>query len=141
MGPTARGGFELTSAVGPDRMGSATVGNEPLVIPLLVAVINRGTWEDSVAVVLVRTDRAYAHIGRAKGDAAIVGLREVRIGHEAGSGGVVASIVERYIHIAGDGINREPMVEAIDWARKLVRDRPRSGPGGTAVIGVGEENV
>src|SRR5438093_10377418 len=88
-----RRGFLVAAAVGPDRMGDATEGDEAFIVSLLVAIVDRAAGEDSIAVVLVRADCGNASI-RSERRAAVAGPRQIRVGHIARSGSVVARVVE-----------------------------------------------
>src|SRR5437764_992377 len=49
----SRDGIELATAVGPDGIGDAAVGNKAFVIPLLVAVVNSRAGKQAAAIMLV----------------------------------------------------------------------------------------
>ena len=68
----------------------------------------------------IRTDIAHANIGRGPGLCSVRGTRQIIVGHVALSGCVVASVVEGHIDIAGNRIDRHPVVETIDWESELV---------------------
>src|SRR5437763_11292742 len=78
----ARRGLGVATAIGPDRMGHAAVRDDAFVIALLVAVVDRGTGEDSVAVVLIRADCRDPDVRRER-RSAIARAREIRVGHIA----------------------------------------------------------
>src|SRR5260221_9670768 len=109
----ARGRLELAPAVRPDGMGDAAVRDEPLVVALLVAVVDRLAGKDPVAVVLVGAGRAHAGVGRAPAQPAVLRLRKVVVGRVAKARGVVAGVVEGRVHVAGPGIHRHPVVETV----------------------------
>src|SRR5712664_2711084 len=109
--------------------------------PLLVAVVNRGAWKYAIAIVFVGTNRAYAHVGRAKRDPAVDGLSEKSVGHEAEAGRVIAGVVKGEIDVAGDGVDGKPLVETVHELRELIGRRAGSCPGGTSIIGEGNKDV
>src|SRR5215813_1187032 len=111
----------LLAAVRPDGMRDAAERRHALVITLLVAVVDGDAGENSVAVVFVGADGAYADVGRSKGLPTVRGLREERVGLEAEAGGVVPSIVKRYVNVACDWIHSHPVIEAIHREGKLIR--------------------
>src|SRR5690348_14687247 len=99
MRATSGGGFKLPPAVGPNRMGNAPARCQPFVIALLIAIVNGRAGEQAIAIVLVRTDGAYAHVRRTKRDAAVHRLRKKRVSHEAQTRRVTARVVEGQIHV------------------------------------------
>ena len=122
-------------------MRDASARGQTFVIALLVAVINRGAWKYAIAIVLVGADGAHANVGRAEHHAAIDRLSEKGVGHVAETGRVVASVVKRDIHVASDGINGKPVIEAIHRLRELIGHGMGNCPGETAIIGQGNEDV
>src|SRR2546426_5354265 len=132
---------ELLAAVGPDRMGDATKGNQTLVISLLVEVIDTWAGEQSAAVVLVGQRVGHAGVGRAEGLAAIAGLAEEYVRLKALPGGVIASVVKRHIDIAGDRVHGKPVIEAVHGEWQLIGHGCGFGPSVALVVGVGEKNI
>src|SRR5258708_1084511 len=122
-------------------MGHPVEGNQPLIVSVLVAVINSRTREQAVAIVLVRTGRGDAHIGRQKGGAAICRLCKEHVRLEARASRIVARVVERKIDVSGYWIDGKPLVEPVHGERQLVGDRPRSRPSGALIVGKGKEDV
>src|SRR5712664_1895268 len=122
-------------------MRDASARGQAFVIPLLVAVINRGAWKYAIAIVLVGTNRTYEHVGRAKRDTAVDGLSKKSIGHEAEASRVVAGVIKGQIDVAGDRVNGKPLIEAVDELRKLIGHRMRGSPGKSTIIGKGKQDV
>src|SRR5229473_2650286 len=122
-------------------MRDASARGQALVIALLIAVVNCGAWKNAIAIVLVGTDGAYSHIGRAERHAAINRLSEKSVGHEARARRVVAGVVEGEIDVARDRINGKPVIEAVHELRELIGHRTWSGPGESAIIGRGAQNI
>src|SRR5437660_3306925 len=104
--------LRVAPAVGPDRVRHTPEGHQALVVPLLVAVVDRGAGKQAVAVVLVRALGGDPHVRR-PGGAAVGGAREVDVGHEALAGPVVLRVVVRGRHVAARRIDGEPLIEAI----------------------------
>src|SRR5882672_1897080 len=69
----------IAAAVGPDRMGDATEGDEAFVVALLIAIVDRAAGEDSSAVVLIRAGGGDANI-RSERRAAVSGSRQIGVG-------------------------------------------------------------
>src|SRR5882672_6812440 len=123
-------------------MRDASARGQAFVIALLIAVVNCGAWKHAVAIVLVGADGAYAHIGRAERHAAINRLSKKSVGHEAGARGVVAGVVEGEIDVARDRIDGKPVIEAVhELGEELIGYRTGSGPGESAIIGKGTQDV
>src|SRR5712664_2025445 len=123
-------------------MRDASARGQAFVIALLIAVVNCGAWKNAIAIVLVGAHRAYAHIGRAKRHAAINGLSKKSVGHKAGACRVVARVVKGEIDIARDRIDGKPVIEAVhELGEELIGYRMGSGPGESAIIGKGTQDV
>src|SRR6266704_3482735 len=80
--------LRVAPAVGPDRMRHASERDQPLVVALLVAVVDRRARKQAAAVVLAGALRRNTHVGK-PGGAAVRRAREVDVGHEALAGEVV----------------------------------------------------
>src|SRR5205085_4819203 len=103
----------IEAAVGPDRMGNTSERNQPRVIALLVAVVDGGAREHTVAIVLIRAYGRHSGVGTAPVHSTVCGLRKVDICLIAVSCAIVARVVEGDIHAAVSRIYREPLVKTI----------------------------
>src|SRR5712691_10310669 len=70
--PAAARRIKLAPAVGPDWIRDAAKGHQTLIVSLLIAVINSLAGEQSVAIMLIRADRAYTSVRARKRRAAIL---------------------------------------------------------------------
>src|SRR5260370_30213258 len=128
-GRAARGRLSGAAAIGPDGMENTAEGGQPLIVSILVAIIDEWAGEQAIAIVLVRTRRGHAHVRRQKRSAPVRRLREVHVGLEARTGRIVPCVIKRKVHLAGQRINREPVVEAVHGERQLVWHSARRRPG------------
>src|SRR5579859_242781 len=136
----ARAGIELVAAVGPNGVGNTAVGHEAFIVTLLIAVVYGGAGKHTIAVVFVGTDSGHTGIRRPR-HPSIARLREISVGLEALAGGVIPGVVERYIHVTRDRIDRKPMVETVNRKRQLIGDRFFCAPGCTLIVGEGKEDI
>src|SRR3954451_1251825 len=114
-------------------MGNAAKGNEPSVIALLVTVIDGAARKDSVAIVLVGGNGTDASIRCSPGGSPIGGLREVCVRHVAETCRVIPGIVKRQVDAARNGIDRKPMIEAVNFVCELISHFASAAPRGAFV--------
>src|SRR6266404_9359667 len=122
-------------------MRHASEGDQAFVVALLVAVIDPGAWEETIAIVLIGTDGSHSRVRSAECLTTILRLSEINIGHVTLAGSVIACVIERKIDITGDWIQGDPVIEAIDFICELVGHGLLGRPCGTTVIRVGEKDV
>src|ERR1043165_5934450 len=92
--PAAARRNELFAAVSPDWIRDSPERHQAFVIALLIAVVDSVAGKDSVAVVLVRADRADANIRAGKTCATVSRTRQVVVRLIARARGVIARIIE-----------------------------------------------
>src|SRR5215469_5697408 len=90
---------------------------------------------------LVRTLRSHTQVRRRKSHPTVGGVCEKDIGLEAKAGRIIARVVERDVHVAGDRIDGKPMVEPIHRSRQLVGYRGWWRPIGALIVGERKKNV